>query len=235
MGGWRAFGWGWMHSQDQFRAASTEYFRTMMFFIFKQGDGQYDVLRHGFNKRIDKYPLSLRFAKTQMGLWRRLIMPGQINSRLPLKSGGHCMEGLSCSNGGMVIDLSLLNTFSWKDNDHITAGPALRLIDLYKNCLPKGKIVPGGSCQSVALGGLTLGGGYGLLSRQFGLTCDSLSAIKMVDGSGNIISSVNDSELLWACKGGANGNFGIITEMNFKVHKAPSNMQSYRLRYNEYS
>src|SRR6185436_13398082 len=80
-------------------------------------------------------------------------------------------------------------------------------------------------------GGLTLGGGYGLLSRQFGLTCDSLTAIKMVDGSGNIISSVNDSELLWACKGGANGNFGIITEMNFKVHKAPTNMQSYRLRY----
>jgi hypothetical protein len=198
---------------------------------FKQGDGQYDELRHGFNKRIDKLPFVIALCKNTNGVVAAVNYARINNLPVAIKSGGHCMEGLSCSNGGMVINLSLLNKFSWKDPDHITAGPALRLIDLYKNCLPKGKIVPGGSCQSVALGGLTLGGGYGLLSRQFGLTCDSLTKITMVDGLGNIISSADDSELLWACKGGANGNFGIITEMDFRVHKAPLSMQSYRLRY----
>ena len=198
---------------------------------FKEGDGQYDGLRQGFNKRINKYPTVIALCKNTNGVVAAVKYARANDLPVAIKSGGHCMEGLSCSNGGMVINLSLLNKFSWKDSNNIITGPALRLIDLYKNCLPKGKIVPGGSCQSVALGGLTLGGGYGLLSRQFGLTCDSLTAIKMVDGSGNIVSSVDDSELLWACKGGANGNFGVITEMNFKVHKAPASMQSYRLRY----
>ncbi len=200
---------------------------------FKQGDSQYDKLRHGFNKRIDKKPLVIGLCKNTAGVVAAIKYARANKLPVAIKSGGHCMEGFSSNNGGMVINLSPLNKINWIDANTITTGPALQLKDLYSFCLPKGKILPGGSCQSVALGGLTLGGGYGLLSRQFGLTCDSLTKIKMVDGNGNIITSDTDKELLWACKGGANGNFGVITEMNFTVHKAPAVMQSFRLRYRD--
>jgi hypothetical protein len=75
-----------------------------------------------------------------------------------------------------------------------------------------------------------LGGGYGLLGRNYGLTCDSLQEVTMVDGEGNIRNSKNEKELLWACKGGGNGNFGVVTELKFKVHKAPSKLQSFRFK-----
>ncbi|HMD00659.1 MAG TPA: BBE domain-containing protein, partial [Ferruginibacter sp.] len=102
--------------------------------------------------------------------------------------------------------------------------------NLYDALLPHGKIIPGGSCGTVALAGLTLGGGYGLTARQYGLTCDSLVEVTMVDGTGTIRNSKDEPELLWACKGGGNGNFGVVTELKFKVHKAPKTMQSFRFK-----
>ncbi len=197
---------------------------------YKQGAAEYENLRKGFNKRIDKYPVIIALCKNTAGVAEAILYAKKNNLPVAIKSGGHCMEGFSCNNGGMVINLSLLNTIDWQTNNSIKVGPAVLLKDLYAAVLPKGKILPGGSCQSVALGGLTLGGGYGLLSRQLGLTCDSLTEITMVDGGGNIINSKNDNELLWACKGGGNGNFGVITEMKYNLHKAPLSMQSWRFR-----
>jgi hypothetical protein len=130
----------------------------------------------------------------------------------------------------MVINLSSINTIEWLDKNTIRVGSACTLSKLYAEILPKGKYLPGGSCAGVAIGGLTLGGGYGLLSRKFGLTCDSLNAVKMVDGNGQIISSENNSELLWGCKGGNNGNFGVVSTLTFKLHDAPKSMQSFKFR-----
>jgi len=75
-----------------------------------------------------------------------------------------------------------------------------------------------------------LGGGYGLLARRYGLTCDSLQELSMIDGIGAIRNSANDKELLWACKGGGNGNFGVVTSLKFKLQKAPVTLQSFRFR-----
>jgi hypothetical protein len=116
------------------------------------------------------------------------------------------------------------------DGSTIKVGPGCTLSKLYDTLLPKQRIIPGGSCAGVALGGLSLGGGYGLNSRRFGLTCDSLLEVTMVDGKGNIINSKNDAELLWACRGGGNGNFGVVTELTFKTHPAPATMQSFRFK-----
>ena len=82
----------------------------------------------------------------------------------------------------------------------------------------------------MGIAGLTLGGGYGLFSRKYGLTCDSLTEITMVDGKGNIVHSKDDPELLWACKGGGNGNFGVITSMKFSLNNAPDFLQSFRFK-----
>lgn len=196
----------------------------------KKGDADYEVLRKGFNKRIDKSPLVIALCKNTSGVAEAVKYAKQNNLPVAVKSGGHCMEGFSCNDGGMVINLSALNTIDWLDNSNIKLGPGCTLSNIYDAVLPKGKILPGGSCAGVAIGGLTLGGGYGLLGRKYGLTCDSLQEITMVDGSGNIVNSVNDPELLWACRGGGNGNFGIITEMKFRLSKAPAALQSYRFK-----
>lgn len=197
---------------------------------YKKGDAEYELLRKGFNKRISKFPMIIALCKNTAGVSEAVKYARQNNLPVAVKSGGHCMEGFSCNDGGMVINLSELNSIEWTGNSNITLGPGCTLSEIYDAILPKGKILPGGSCAGVAIGGLTLGGGYGLLGRKFGLTCDSLQEITMVDGSGNIINSTNDPELLWACKGGGNGNFGIITEMKFRLSKAPAALQSYRFK-----
>ncbi len=197
---------------------------------YKKGDAQYEVLRKGFNKRIEKYPLIIALCKNTEDVAEAVKYAIQNNLPVAIKSGGHCMEGFSCNDGGMVINLSLLNKTTWINNDTISVGPGCTLSDLYDEILPKGKIIPGGSCGGVGIGGLVLGGGYGLLARNYGLTCDSLLEVTMVDGTGTIRNSNNDKELLWACKGGGNGNFGVITELKFKLHKAPSTLQSFRFK-----
>lgn len=197
---------------------------------FKKGDADYNLLRKGFNKRIDKFPLIIALCKNTAGVTEAVKYAKQNGLPVAIKSGGHCMEGFSCNDGGMVINLSLLNKIEWIDANNIKVGPGCTLSNIYDEIIPQGKMLPGGSCAGVGIGGLTLGGGYGLLARKFGLTCDSLQEITMVDGKGNTINSANDKELLWACRGGGNGNFGVITEMKFKLFKAPAWLQSYRFK-----
>lgn len=197
---------------------------------YKEGNIQYETLRKGFNRRIDKHPAIIALCKNIQGIVEAIIYAKQNNLPVTVKSGGHCMEGFSCNNNGMVINLSLLNRIEWMDKEIIKVQPACTLSQLYDELLPKKRIIPGGSCGGVAIGGLTLGGGYGLMSRRYGLTCDSLTEVTMVDGNGQIRNSADDPELLWACKGGGNGNFGVIAEMKFKVHPAPATMQSARFR-----
>jgi len=197
---------------------------------YKRGDAEYEKLRKGFNKRIEKFPLIIALCKNSTGVAEAMQYARQNNLPVAIKSGGHCMEGFSCNNDGMVINLSLMNTVEWVDKETINVGPGCTLSNLYDAILPKGKIIPGGSCGSVGIGGLVLGGGYGLLSRKFGLACDSLLEVTMVDGNGQVKNSKDDKELLWACRGGGNGNFGVITSLKLKLHKAPATLRSNRFK-----
>ncbi|MBO9619967.1 MAG: FAD-binding oxidoreductase [Niabella sp.] len=199
-------------------------------FFYKKGAAEYEVLRKGFNKRINKYPQVIALAKNTAGVAEAIQYATKNNLPVTIKSGGHCMEGFSCNNGGMVINLSEMKATSWGADGQLTVQPGCTLAELYNTILSKKRYLPGGSCGSVGIGGLTLGGGYGLLSRKYGLTCDSLLEVTMVDGKGAIVNSAADPELLWACRGGGNGNFGVITEMKFRTYPAPATMQSFRFR-----
>jgi hypothetical protein len=196
---------------------------------FAKGEIQYETLRKGFNKRIEKYPAIIALCNNEAGVSEAILYAKKSNLKVTIKSGGHCMEGFSCLQDGMVINLSLLNTIEL-DKNTVTVGPAVQLKQLYEILLPKGKYVPGGSCQTVAIGGLTLGGGYGILSRVYGLTCDSLLQATMVDGNGVVHKTIVGEQLMWALKGGGNGNFGVVTQMKFTAHKAPSNLLSLKFR-----
>lgn len=197
---------------------------------YRAGEPGYELLRKGFNKRIDKKPAVIAKCFNTNGVAEAIRYAAQHHLPIAVKSGGHCMEGFSANNAGMVINLSEMKSIEWVNTDMVTIQPGCKLSQLYDALLPKKKIIPGGSCAGVGIGGLVLGGGYGLMARKFGLTCDSLQAVKMVDGTGNIVTASGKDELLWACRGGNNGNFGVVTELSFKVHPAPPVMQSVRFR-----
>ncbi|MBK6522266.1 MAG: FAD-binding oxidoreductase [Sphingobacteriaceae bacterium] len=196
----------------------------------KEGNKRYEGFRAGFNKRFDKYPLAIALPTTTAEVAEAVRYARHHNYPIAIRSGGHSMEAFSSNDDGLMINLSEMNSVEFLDDNKIKVGPGCTLSNLYDHILPKGRIIPAGSCGSVGVGGLTTGGGYGLFSREFGLTCDHLVEATMVDGNGKIISSKDDAELLWALRGGGSGNFGIVTEMVFRSHEAPANMISHHFK-----
>ncbi len=193
-----------------------------------------DYLRHRqiFNKRITHMPKVIAVPANEKGVQEAILYARQQKLPVTVKSGGHSFEGFSTNDGGLMIDLSGLNKPVYdKASKRLRIQPGAKLGGVYEYLNQFGRLSPAGSCAGVGVAGLTLGGGYGFFARQFGLTCDSLQRIRMVDGQGKIHDSSTDPELLWACKGGGNGNFGIITELEFSTHPAPQYFSSYRYKY----
>src|SRR6185312_17415969 len=160
---------------------------------------------------------------------QRIIDAG---NRPTVRSGGHCYEDFVVNNpNGTIIDLSLLSAQRLPgDGDRYRISPGQQLgevyLDLYKRY---GVTIPAGTCYTVGAGGHLSGGGYGVLSRLFGLTVDWISAVEIltVDSSGKVVSRTVDKsrepDLFRACRGAGGGNFGIITGFLFdKLPKAPN-------------
>jgi hypothetical protein len=198
--------------------------------LISKEDSRYETLRKGFNKRIDQFPLVIALCRSTQDVAEAITYARQHNLAVAVKSGGHSMEGFSGNNGGLVIHLSQMNAVEFLEDQKIKVGPGCTLSHLYDQVLPKGRLIPAGSCGTVGIGGLTLGGGYGLFSRQYGLTCDHLLEATLVDGNGNIRSTKDDPELLWALRGGGAGNFGVVTELVYQSHEAPATMQSHHFK-----
>ena len=184
-----------------------------------------------WNKRIKKEPAILALCNTPAGVQLALRQAREKKYKVTIKSGGHCFEGFCLNDGGMVVDVSPMKTLSMDAQHQVSAGAGNTVASLYDFIIPKNRFIASGSCGSVGLGGITLGGGYGFCSRQYGLTCDHLAEVQMVTAQGELVSSKQDPELLWACKGGGKGNFGVITKMIYKTHPAPTQFTSFRLRY----
>jgi FAD/FMN-containing dehydrogenase len=142
--------------------------------------------------------------------------------RIVPRSGGHSYAGYSTTAAGVVIDLSRLGGVRVA-NGRATVGAGMQLIDLQRALTRRGLSVPSGSCPSVGIAGLTLGGGHGLAGRRFGLTCDNLRAATIVTADGRIrrIDANTNEDLYWACRGGGGGNFGIVTSFTLQTHRAP--------------
>lgn len=196
-----------------------------------KNDEKYNELRKGFNKRFDRFPKIVALCFTTIGVQASVQKARSEQLKISVKSGGHSFEAFSCSPDSLLINLSKMNKIDWLDTENVVLQPACLLQEIYADFLPKKRIVPAGSCGTVGIAGLALGGGYGFFGRKYGLTCDSLTRIKMVDGNGEIQDSDKNPELLWACRGGGNGNFGVVTELHFKTHKAPDSFSSYRLKF----
>jgi FAD/FMN-containing dehydrogenase len=145
-----------------------------------------------------------------------------------IRSGGHSYAGWSSGNGRLIVDVSRLNTVRL-DGTEAVVGAGAKLIDLYSTLGAHGRTVPGGSCATVGVSGLALGGGHGVMSRSMGLTCDNLLAATLVTADGRVheVSADAEPDIFWALRGAGNGNFGVVTSLTFTTHPAPDVVTGY--------
>jgi FAD/FMN-containing dehydrogenase len=139
-----------------------------------------------------------------------------------VRSGGHSVAGHS-STEGIVIDVTPMSSVSAADGV-ATVGAGARLGDLYDALEQHDLTIPAGCGPSVGIGGLTLGGGLGVLGRKHGLTCDHLLRADVVLADGRLVQcdDHHDEELFWALRGAGGGNFGVVVSFVFRTLPAPA-------------
>src|SRR5439155_12607662 len=120
------------------------------------------------------------------------------------RSGGHSYAGYCVPEGGLVADLARMSQVTVHPDGTAEIGAGAKLIDIYSRLAAAGRCLPAGSCPSVGISGLTLGGGIGVLSRKFGLTCDRMVSARLVTADAQLRTASADSEpdLFWALRGG---------------------------------
>ena len=143
------------------------------------------------------------------------------DERLAVRSGGHSYAGLS-STTGLLVDLSRLSAVDVVPGGRAVVGAGATLGEVYDALwMADRRTIPAGSCPTVGVAGLALGGGHGFTARAFGLACDSLRSMRIVtaDGRAHDVSASSRPNLFWALRGGGAGSFGIVTRLTFATRK----------------
>jgi len=137
------------------------------------------------------------------------------------RSGGHCFAGRS-STDGVVIDVTPMRSVSVEDGV-ATVGAGARLGEIYDALAGRGLTLPAGCGPDVGIGGLTLGGGFGILGRKYGLTSDQLLAAEVVLADGRVVEcdERREEDLFWALRGAGGGRFGVVTSLMFRTIREP--------------
>jgi hypothetical protein len=188
------------------------------------GQADYDVARLSYNPLYDyRMPAAVAKVATPADVQQCIEFARNEGLRIAARSGGHSYAGYSTPDKGLIVDLAPMNTIRVNGDGTADIGAGARLADVYATLGAAGVCVPGGSCPTVGISGLTLGGGIGVLARLHGLTCDSLLAAEIVlpDGTVKTVSAENDPDLYWGLRGGGGGNFGIVTSFKFRTYPAP--------------
>jgi FAD/FMN-containing dehydrogenase len=191
--------------------------------LVRPGDRSYTVDSYLFDPRFDGiHPAGIAYVKNAHDVGTCLAFVRKFGIKFAARSGGHSYAGWSSSTG-LIIDVENLKGVQVSGaTAHVGAGT--RLIDFYNGLAAHGRAVPGGSCATVGIAGLVLGGGVGVTARAYGLTCDRLASLDIVtaDGKALTASPQEHPDLYWACRGGGGGNFGVATLFNFATFPAPT-------------
>jgi len=181
------------------------------------------------NKLLDITPGAVVMAETAADVQAAVRFAGDKNLATSVKSTGSCYNGNCMQEGSLHIDLSRMNTNKVdKDKMELLAQPGTNFEELYKLCDAHNVLVVGGMCKGVGPVGYSLGGGHGPLIRSYGLGADNIVSVDLVAANGDLVhaSSDENSDLLWALRGGGGGAFGIVTSIALRLHPAPTQMVS---------
>ena len=185
-----------------------------------RGEAGYDDARAVWNAMIDRHPgLVIRAAST--GDIQAAVDFARDNGLLmAVRSGGHQIAGLAVADDAMLLDLSQMRAIE-VDAHKRTARvqPGARLADVDRETQAHGLAVPTGINSTTGIAGLTLGGGFGWISRKFGMTIDNLVSADVVTADGHLVraSAASNPDLFWAIRGGG-GNFGVVASFEFRLH-----------------
>ena len=193
---------------------------TMKGRVVQPTDADYDESRALYNGMIDKRPAAIAYCSDEADVAAALRYGIEHDLRIAVRGGGHNGGGLGVCDDGLVIDLSQLNEIAVDAGAQMArAGGGVLLKDLIEATHQHGLTIPVGIIGTTGVGGLTLGGGVGHLSRAFGLTIDNLVAATVVLADGSVVQTDAEREpdLFWAIRGGG-GNFGVVTSFSFRCH-----------------
>jgi FAD/FMN-containing dehydrogenase len=188
--------------------------------LVRHGDQSYDLHRKVWNGSIDRHPAVIARCTSVPDVIAALAFARRTGLVVAVRSGGHSFPGLSVCDGGVVIDLgSMKQIHVDPDAGTVRAQAGVLLGELDRATQAFGLAVPTGSVTHTGLAGLTLGGGFGWLMRKYGLTIDQLLSVEVVTADGEVVqaSEAVNPDLFWGVRGGG-GNFGIVTEFEYRLH-----------------
>ena len=200
---------------DSFKELSSKLQGT----VITPSSNDYNNARVVYNTRFDHIkPQAIVRCASADDVVATIAYAKKNNIAIVPRCGAHGYAGYSMTTG-IVVDISSMDKITL-GNGTATIGAGARLVDVYDQLTAKGVAIPLGSCATVGISGLTLGGGIGVVDRAYGLTCDNLIAAEVVLADGRKIScdATIESDLFWALRGGGGGNFGIVTSFTYKTH-----------------
>jgi FAD/FMN-containing dehydrogenase len=184
------------------------------------GDADYDAARSVWNAMVDKRPAVVARCTGPADVVAAVNFAREQGLPVAVRGGAHSAAGKGTCDDGIVIDLSLMKG--------IRVDPALQTVraqggvkwgDFDHDTQAVGLATPGGVISTTGISGLTLGGGFGWLTRRFGLSCDNLLSVDLVTAAGEqlVCSEEENADLFWALRGGG-GNFGVATSLEYQAH-----------------
>ncbi len=188
--------------------------------LIQPEDERYDGVRRLYNAMIDKRPALIARCADAGDVINAVNFGREQGLLIAVRGGGHNGPGLGSCDDGLMIDLSLMKGVHVDPGSRqVRVEPGCTQGDMDHATHAFGLAVPAGIVSTTGVGGLTLGGGHGYLSRQYGLTIDNLLAADVVLADGTFVtaSKTQNEDLFWALRGGG-GNFGVVTSFLFQAH-----------------
>jgi FAD/FMN-containing dehydrogenase len=186
--------------------------------VILPGEDNYEESRKVWNGMIERRPEAIIRCKGNRDVIQAVNFARGNQLLVSVKGGGHNVAGNAVCEGGVMIDLSLMRSARVdKEKKTVRVDGGCLLSDMDQETQAYGLAVPAGIVSHTGVGGLTLGGGFGWISRKYGLSVDNLLSADLVTADGELLSASGEEnpDLFWAIRGGG-GNFGVVTSLEFR-------------------